>query len=152
MRGMTRAAIVTSVVTAATLLTPSWSDQRGVSFSVESAQAVMGRPLTPLSGAGVARRQYRRSVYGTGVGAGLAGAAAIGTAAAIGASPYYGGYYGGGRYYGGSPYYTGGAWDANAYYGGAYAADPYYANAYDSGTYIGGPKTGLWRSRTWYGW
>ena len=157
MRGVAKATIATSVLAATTLLTPGWSDQCGVSLSVESARAVMGRPLTPVSVAGVARRQYRRSVYG----AGVAGAAAIGAAAAIGSSSYYGGYYAGAGYYAGSPYYGGyagnlyyrsGAWDANAYYGGGYAADPYYANAYYGGTYIGGPKSGLWRTRAWYGW
>ena len=72
-------AIATSVAACATLLSPSWSDQGGVSLSVESAQARVGRPLTPMSGAGVARRTTRRAVYGT---------AAVGAAAAAGA--YYG--------------------------------------------------------------
>ena len=167
MRGMAKATIATSVLAATTLLTPGWSDKGGISLSIESAQAVIGRPLTPLSAAGVARRQHRRSAHGTGVvGAGLAGAAAIGTAAAIGGSPYSTGYYAGSSYdanagyYGGSPYvgsyagnpYSGGALGANAYYGGGYATDPYYANAYHGGTYMGGPKTGLWRTWTWYGW
>jgi len=80
----------------------SWSEQDGISLSVESAQARVGRPLTPLSGAGVARRQYRRAAYGTGVvGAGVVGAAAIGTAAAVAATAPY---YGGAGYYGGGPY------------------------------------------------
>ncbi len=47
------------------------------------AQARIGRPLTPLSGAGVARRVTRRHIYG--------GAAVVGGAAAYGA--YRGGYY-----------------------------------------------------------
>jgi hypothetical protein len=63
------------------LLSFGWSEQGGVSLSVESAQARVGRPLTPMSAAGVARRTTRRAVYGT---------AAVGAAAAAGA--YYYGY------------------------------------------------------------
>jgi hypothetical protein len=72
-------AIATSTVACATLLSFGWSEQSGVSLSVESAQARVGRPLTPVSVAGVARRTTRRAVYGT---------AAVGAAAAAGA--YYG--------------------------------------------------------------
>jgi hypothetical protein len=76
-----------------------WSEQNGVSLSIESAQARVGRPLTPVSVAGVARRQTRRAVYGAGVaGAGLVGAGAYYGATA----PYYAG---GGPYaYYGAPY------------------------------------------------
>jgi hypothetical protein len=97
-------AIATSTFACAALLSFGWSQQTGVSISVESAQARVGRPLTPVSVAGVARRQTRRAIYG----AGTAGAAAVGTAAAVATSPYYGGaggpYYQGARYYGGGPY------------------------------------------------
>src|SRR5882724_12043114 len=68
----------------AALFSFSWSEQSGISLSIESAQARVGRPLTPVSVAGVARRQNRR--------------AAIGTAAAVGAG-YGAGYYAGGPYY-----------------------------------------------------
>jgi hypothetical protein len=47
-----------------------------------TAEARIGRPLTPMSYAGVARRTTRRAVY-----VGAAGAAAVGAAAATG---YYG--------------------------------------------------------------
>jgi hypothetical protein len=85
-------------------------------MSVESAQARVGRPLTPLSVAGVARRQTRRGVYGAGIaGAAVAGAAVVGTAAAVAAAPYYGsGYYPGGPYQG-SRYYSGGPYAAYGY-------------------------------------
>src|SRR5258705_11649112 len=73
----------------AALFSFSWSEQSGIALSIESAQARVGRPLTPVSVAGVARRQYRR--------------AAIGTAAAVGAGAAY---YGGARYYPGSPYFN----------------------------------------------
>ena len=41
-----------------------WSQDNGLSLSVESAQARVGRPLTPVSVAGVARRSTRRAVVG----------------------------------------------------------------------------------------
>jgi hypothetical protein len=59
-----KTAIATSTVACVALLSFSWSEQRGVSLGVESAQARTGRPSAPLSVAGVARRQYRRSAYG----------------------------------------------------------------------------------------
>lgn len=134
---LTKLAIAGSTVACAALFSFSWSEQSGVSLSVESAQARVGRPLTPMSVAGVARRQNRRAAYGYGagvVGAGVAGAAAIGTAAAVAAtSPNWG--WGGGSYstvvdnYGvtgvspdrGGPSYGGGAMGANAYYAGSTA-------------------------------
>lgn len=50
-----------------------WSQQDGLSFSIGSKQAEVGRPATPGSVAGVARRTTRRAVVG---GAAAAGAAA----------------------------------------------------------------------------
>ena len=63
----------------------------GVGIAAE-ASAIIGRPLTPVSFAGVARRTVRRSAY-------VGGAAAVGTAAAVAThpSPYYS-----------QPYYSGG--------------------------------------------
>jgi hypothetical protein len=52
---------------------------------VAQAEARVGRPGTPMSVAGVNRRQNRRAYYGTtgvGVGAAAVGAAAVGAAAA----------------------------------------------------------------------
>lgn len=125
-------ALATSTFACAMLLSFSWSQQGGVSLSTESAQARVGRPLTPVSVAGVARRQTRRAAYGYGagvVGAGL-GAAAVGTAAAVAAtSPWNwggtGSYYGGG-YYGGRPYVGTGALAAQAYYGGPIQTNAFY--------------------------
>jgi hypothetical protein len=91
--------IAASAFACTVLLSLGWSEQRGVSLSVENAEARIGRPLTPVSVAGVARRQSRRAVYG----AGIAGAAAVGTAGAIAAAPYYRGM----AYYGGAPYGAG---------------------------------------------
>ena len=56
-----------------------WSANNGLSFSVENAQARVGRPLTPVSAAGVARRTTRRAV----VGGAAAGAAVVGTPACV---------------------------------------------------------------------
>jgi hypothetical protein len=49
-----------------------WSETDGLSFSVISAEARVGRPLTPLSYAGVARRTTRRAVVGGAVVGGAA--------------------------------------------------------------------------------
>jgi hypothetical protein len=54
---------------------------------VGEAHAVIGRPLTPMSYAGVARRTTRRAVYS---------GAAYGAGAAYGTGVYGGGVYGGG--------------------------------------------------------
>ena len=53
-----------------------WSSGEGLSLSLGKAEARVGRPLTPVSVAGVARRTTRRAV----VGGAAVGAAAAGTA------------------------------------------------------------------------
>jgi hypothetical protein len=126
-----QAALAASAFVFAALFSLSWSEQSGVSLSIANAEARVGRPLTPVSVAGVARRQHRRAV--------------IGTTAAVGATAAY---YSGAGNYAGSPYYGGSSVrEARAaYYGGypsaALAVDggrPHYAvRAY----YEGGP---------WYG-
>ena len=126
-------AIATTTFTCATLFSIGWSEQRSVSLSIESAQARVGRPLTPVSVAGVARRNYRRGAYGYGagmVGAGVA-AAAIGTAAVAATTP--GGYYRSGPY-ANTTYYRSGDYAPAAYYG-----QPSYAASYAyGGTGVGG--------------
>src|SRR6516164_11639532 len=133
--GIGKVAIATMTFACTALLSVGWSEQRGVSLSIESAQARIGRPLTPVSVAGVARRQYRRAAYGYGagvVGAGVA-AAAIGTAAATSPYGYYGsGYYGGtGWGYGG--YGTGGYYGAYGGYPGYYGGGVYANRSYVTG-------------------
>ena len=127
-RNLPKATVAASAFALAALFSFGWSEQSGVSLSIEKAEARVGRPLTPVSVAGVARRQDRR--------------AAVGTAAAVGAGAAY---YGGAGYYAGSPYYSGTVRGARAaYYGGSAgpipdAGTPHYAvRAY----YAGGP---------WYG-
>ena len=144
-------AIAGSTVVCAALLSFGWSEQRGVSLSIESAQARVGRPLTPVSVAGVARRQNRRAAYGYG-GYGYGrygyGAAAVGTGAV--AAGYYGNrYYGnpnntvglvGGDDPGTAPAarwgwgsgYSSGVWNAQA----SYAAPAYAAPVSASGWYL----------------
>ena len=78
--------IATLAFACGTLLSFGWSEQGGVSLSVESAQARVGRPLTPVSVAGVARRTTRRAYYG----AAAAGAAAAGVGYYYGSQPSYG--------------------------------------------------------------
>jgi len=41
-----------------------WSHEKSLSLSLDSANAVVGRPLTPLSVAGVHRRAHRRAYHG----------------------------------------------------------------------------------------
>ena len=106
MKHVRKAVIAASAFTCAVLFSFGWSQQEGISLSVESAQARIGRPLTPMSVAGVARRQNRRAAYGYGAGwrdsqpywgarsyvggYGVAGAAAVGTAGgAWGSQAYY---------------------------------------------------------------
>ena len=105
-----KAAIAVSIFACATMLSFDWTEQKGVSLSVESAQARVGRPLTPVSVAGVARRQGRRAAIGAAaVGAGVVGAG-VAAAGYYGASaPYYGsgGPY---AYYGAQDYATRNGW------------------------------------------
>jgi hypothetical protein len=106
---VSKAVIAVAIFACSAFLSFGWSEQKGLSLSIERAQARVGRPATPASVAGVARRQTRRAYYG----AAAVGAAAVGTAAAVGAA----GYYGGPGYYAGGPYYP-----TTGYYGGG----PYY--------------------------
>jgi hypothetical protein len=70
---MKKAFLAAAVLAVGTLGSAEWSPGDGLVLSVESAQARVGRPLTPVSVAGVARRTTRR-------GGAVVGAAAVGTA------------------------------------------------------------------------
>jgi hypothetical protein len=66
--------LATATLAFGTLASISWSANEGPSLGVENAQARVGRPLTPVSVAGVARRTTRRAVVGGAVvGAGAYG-------------------------------------------------------------------------------
>jgi hypothetical protein len=107
---MKKGTILGTIVGAALLATAPFSlqwSQKTVTLSLDSADARIGRPLTPMSVAGVHRRAYRRAAYG---------AAAYGVGSYYGASSYsgysYGRYgypaYGYGSYgYGYGPYASG---------------------------------------------
>ena len=69
-----RAFLAATVVAVGVSCSVDWSQTGGVSLSVESAQARVGRPLTPMSVAGVARRTTRRAV----VGGAVVGGAVVG--------------------------------------------------------------------------
>ena len=71
-----RAFLAAAVFAVGTLGSVTWSPSNGLLLSIESAEARVGRPATPVSVAGVARRQTRRAV----VGGAAVGAAAAGTA------------------------------------------------------------------------
>jgi len=133
-----KTAIATATVACAWLSPLGWSEQHGLSLGIESAEARVGRPLTPLSVAGVARRQNRRAAYGgygyrygagavgAGLVTGLIGAAIVANQPYGYGEPYYGGYVN-------RSYVTGRRTIVPRYYGG-YAADPYYG-AYATGGY-----------------
>jgi hypothetical protein len=59
----------------ATPVSLHWSIAKAPSISVDTADARVGRPATPMSVAGVNRRVHRRAYYGAAaaVGAGAAG-------------------------------------------------------------------------------
>lgn len=119
MKMICKSALAVATFACSAIFSFGWSEQGGVSLSVESAQARVGRPATPVSVAGVARRQTRRT-YGYGAaGAAAVGAAVVGTAAAAAAASYYGGpgYHSGTGYYGGGPYYGYGGHPVQPYAG-----------------------------------
>src|SRR5215471_12484587 len=92
MKHVRKAAMAACAFSFAAMFSLSWTEQGTVSLSVGSAEARVGRPLTPVSVAGVARRQARRGAYGYGYGAVGVGAAAVGTAAAVAATAAYPGW------------------------------------------------------------
>ena len=62
-KGTILGTIVGAALLAAAPFSLQWS-QKTVTLSLDSADARIGRPRTPLSVAGVHRRAYRRAVYG----------------------------------------------------------------------------------------
>jgi hypothetical protein len=143
MRNACKAVLVGSAFLCAASFSPSWSGGNDISFSVPQAQARAGRPATPASAAGVARRQARRGTY---VGAGVAGAAALGTAAALGVASS--GYYGGGPGYGDVGYgYAGDPYAAYDYYGGSGGYYVPYGSNYTG--CLAAPRVGAYASQPW---
>src|SRR5882724_9688997 len=112
--GLLAVSVSAGLVCAAVPASLSWSPANVTLFSLDTAEARVGRPLTATSVAGVNRRMdrraYRRGEVGTGV---VAAGAYVGAAAA---ASYYGSapaasYYGSGpaaSYYGSGPAVTDG--------------------------------------------
>ncbi len=164
MKHARKAILAASAFLCATSLSFGWSDRSDLPLSVASAQARVVRPAARVNVAGVARRHVRRGAY---LGAGIAGAAALGTAAAVGSA--YNGYYGDDTYYrdtgygyGAAPYQAYGAGPYEAYDAGpyeAYDAVPYGAyvavpyGAYGYGYYgsgcAPGPRVGAFATAPW---
>ncbi len=65
--------LAAAILTCAATGSMQWSQEDGLSFSIGRAEARVGRPATPASVAGVARRTTRRAV----VGGAAVGAAAV---------------------------------------------------------------------------
>jgi hypothetical protein len=123
-----KAALAVSVFACTTMLSVGWTQQKGVSLSIERAQAQMADPFAP----GVERRQARRAAAGAAaVGAGVVAAGA--TAAYYGSGGPYAGrdayaYYGGPGGFGGPGVYGGpGGYSGVAYYSGPGVWSPGYA-------------------------
>ena len=65
--------VVTSGLLCSTPITVDWSSAKMPSLSIDTADARVGRPLTPMSVAGVNRRVHRRAYVGAAAAAGAAG-------------------------------------------------------------------------------
>jgi hypothetical protein len=76
--GLKQTFLIAAVVVCGVFGSVDWSQSQGLSLSASSAQARVGRPGTPVSVAGVARRTTRRAV----VGGAAVGAATVGVAGA----------------------------------------------------------------------
>jgi hypothetical protein len=128
-----------AVVCAAIPASFNWSPG-SVTFSLDTAEARVGRPLTATSVAGVSRRVHRREYRraGAAVGAAAVAGAAAGAAYVGGPAPAY------------PPAYVGGAAPAYAPGPAVVAAAPYGAPGYGYGpgpypdTVIVNPVTGRW--------
>ena len=69
-------------------LTLDWSPTKTPLLSIDTADARLGRPLTPMSVAGVNRRVHRRAYYGAAAAAGAAGYGYYNYARRCGYYPY----------------------------------------------------------------
>ena len=79
--------IVTAAFFTAAPLSLNYAPSKVLSVSLDSAEARVGRPLTPMSVAGVNRRVHRRAYYGA-AAAGTAAYGAYGYRRACGYYPY----------------------------------------------------------------
>jgi hypothetical protein len=72
--GLLGVTLSAALLFAAAPLSFHWSPTKMASLSLDKADARIGRPLTPMSVAGVNRRVHRRAYYGAAAGAAAAGA------------------------------------------------------------------------------
>jgi hypothetical protein len=116
----------------------------GVTPTVSKAHAVIGRPLTPFSAAGVHRRAMRRT-YGVGANLGYhpVARAALYGAAATGAGYYGAGYGGYGSY--GYPSYGYSSYGSYGYPSYGYSSYGYPSYGYSSYSYPGYGYGGYYR-------
>lgn len=69
-------------------VTVNWSPAKTPLLSIDTADARVGRPLTPMSVAGVNRRVHRRAYYGAAAAGGAAGYGYYNYARRCGYYPY----------------------------------------------------------------
>jgi hypothetical protein len=130
-----------ALVCAAVPASFNWSSAK---FSLDTAEARVGRPLTATSVAGVSRRvhrrAYRRAAAGAAIGGAAVGGAAVGATYVGGPAPYAPG----------PPAYVGGPAPAYAPAPAVAAAAPYGGPGYGYGpgpypdSVIVNPVTGRW--------
>jgi hypothetical protein len=78
---------ISAALIAAAPVSLHWTPAKMLTLSLDKADARVGRPLTPVSVAGVNRRVHRRAYYGAAAGAAAAGAYYYGRPA-CGYAPY----------------------------------------------------------------
>jgi hypothetical protein len=80
--------VVATGLLCSTPISVDWSPAKIPSLSIDTADARLGRPLTPMSVAGVNRRVHRRAYYGAAAAAGAAGYGYYNYARRCGYYPY----------------------------------------------------------------
>ena len=80
--------VVATGLLCSTPISVDWSTAKMPSLSIDTADARLGRPLTPMSVAGVNRRVHRRAYYGAAAAAGAAGYGYYNYARRCGYYPY----------------------------------------------------------------
>ena len=80
--------VVATGLLCSTPIAVDWSPTKAPLLSVVTANARLGRPLTPMSVAGVNRRVHRRAYYGAAAAAGAVGYGYYNYARRCGYYPY----------------------------------------------------------------
>jgi hypothetical protein len=112
-------AVATLVGAAAVTVSDTFWTTAGSGSFMTQAEARIGRPFTPFSIAGVARRSYRRAAWGGALGLGVGYGLGYGYGSGYGYGyPYSYSSFGYG--YSGYPYYGYSSYSSYPYYGGGY--------------------------------